>query len=144
MIQKRIDLLSPYFRGIKIAENYKIVEFHFKKDWNIPETEMEFQQKAVKENGNILYTMFYSNEKTLDEILNFVEENVIKINLEIEQKEELLRMKVEELKRVFEDKSLSELNNLKFTTEENSLKLNGNNLDKKTKNEFTKEFSTDS
>ena len=57
-------------------------------------------------------------------------------------------MKVEELKRVFEDRSLSELNNLKFTTEENSLKLNGGNLnnkkDKKTKNESTKEFSTNS
>ena len=81
------------------------------------------QQKATKESNNILYTMFYSKNKNLDEILDFVEEGIIKRNLEIEQKEELLRMKVEELKRVFEDRSLTELNNLKFTTEDNALKL---------------------
>ena len=34
--------------------------------------------------------------------------------------------KVEELKRVFEDKSLNELSGLKFTTEEDSLKLGTN------------------
>lgn len=147
MIQNRIDSLKPYFKGIKIADDYKITEFNFKKDWSIPQNEdIEMQQKATKESNNILYTMFYSKNKNLDEILDFVEEGIIKRNLEIEQKEELLRMKVEELKRVFEDRSLTELNNLKFTTEENSLKLNGSNLnnkkDKKTNNESTKEFST--
>lgn len=142
MIQKRIDLLKPYFKGIKIAEDYRIVEFNFKKDWNTPTIDgIVVEQKPLKDGGNILYNMFYSNTMTLDQILDYVEENIIKSNLEIEQKEELLRMKVEELKRVFEDKNLSELNNLKFTTENSSLKLgkSKNNKMKKTEENGTPE-----
>jgi uncharacterized Zn finger protein len=67
--------------------------------------------------------MFYSDKKSFDEIIEFVEEKVIRHNLELEEKERLLRAKVEELKRVFENKDLNELNNLKFTTEDNTLKL---------------------
>lgn len=129
MIQKRLDLLKPYFKGIKVAENYKIAEFNLKKSWVIQDDEdIEVQQKEIKENNNFLYNMFYSDNKSFDEILDFVEESIINYNLEIEQKEALLRAKVEELKRVFENKSLDELNNLKFTTEENTLKLNGTKI----------------
>jgi hypothetical protein len=60
-----------------------------------------------------------------DEILDWLETNVINYNLELEEKETLLRAKVEELKRVFEQKGIKELNNLKFTTESDMLKLNG-------------------
>lgn len=157
MIQKRIDSLKPYFKGIKVAENYKIVEFNLKKSWIIPENNnIDVQQKTIKENSNILYNMFYTDVKSFDQLLDYVEDEVINYNLEIEQKEELLRMKVEELKRVFEDKGLDELNSLKFTTEDDSLKLNSNksnskkadNLDnielEKNKNGVTEEFSTNS
>jgi uncharacterized Zn finger protein len=83
-----------------------------------------FNQKETKEGGNTLYTMFYSETKSFDQILDFIEEKVINYNLEVEEKERLLKAKVEELKRVFETKSLDELNHLKFTTEGDSLKLN--------------------
>ena len=66
--------------------------------------------------------------ETAEDILDYIEEKVINYNLEIEEKERLLKAKVEELKRVFETKSLDELNHLKFTTEENSLKLNAKNI----------------
>ncbi len=127
MIQNRLDQLKPFFKGMKVAENFRIVEFNLKKGWLIPDNQMiDLQQKEIKENSGLLYNMFYSDTKTFDEILKFVEEEVISHNLELEQKEELLRAKVEELKRVFEDSSLVELNSLKFTTEDNSLKLGSN------------------
>jgi hypothetical protein len=148
MIQEKIDKLKPYFKGIKVAENFKIVEFNLKKGWDVNGSEeIDLQQREIKENSNFLYNMFYSESKNFDEILDYVKKNIIDRNLEIEQKEELLRMKVEELKRVFEDSSLDELNNLKFMTEDNSLKLNSNNISKKEKinnNGTTKEFSTNS
>ncbi len=59
----------------------------------------------------------------MDDILDYVENEVIRYNLDLEEKERLLMMKVEELKRVFEDKDLDELNSLKFTTSDQSLKL---------------------
>lgn len=126
-IQERIDKLSSYFKGIKLAESYRVIEVNIKKDWTIPLTqfeseEIQFSQKESKQ-PSIYYTMFYSETKTFDEILDFVEEKVINYNLEIEEKERLLKAKVEELKKVFESKSLDELNNLKFTTEEDSLSL---------------------
>lgn len=156
MIQKRIDSLKPYFKGLKVAENYRIVEINIKKSWEIERKEdIDFQQKDLKENPNISYVMFYSENKTFDEIINFIEEEVINYNLEIEQKESLLKAKVEELKRVFETKSLEELNNLKFTTDENTLKLNNvkigvngtgvlNNTNKILENEPTEALSTNS
>jgi hypothetical protein len=126
MIQKRLDNLQPYFRGLKVAEDYKIVELTIKKNWDVENTEdIMSTQKESKDGG--IYTMFYSITKSFDEILDFVEEKIINYNLEIEEKERLLKAKVEELKRVFESKSLDELNNLKFTTEENNLKLKGIN-----------------
>jgi hypothetical protein len=127
MIQKRIDKLQPYFKGLKLADDYKIVEVTIKKTWSIENNEeIQATQKETKDGG--LYTMFYSITKSFDEILDFIEENVINHNLEIEEKERLLKAKVEELKRVFETKSLDELNHLKFTTEENNLKLNAKNI----------------
>lgn len=127
MIQEKLNKLKPYFKGLKAADNYRIVEFNLKDTWLIEEDKfIELQQKPIKESSSILYSMFYSDKKSFDDIIDFVYERVIKHNLELEQKEELLRAKVEELKRVFEDKSLNELSGLKFTTEEDSLKLGTN------------------
>ncbi len=124
MIQEKLNKLKPYFKGLKVADNYRIVEFNLKSTWLVEEDKfIELQQKPIKESSSILYSMFYSDKKSFDDIIDFVYEKVIKHNLELEQKEELLRAKVEELKRVFEAKGLDELNNLKFTTEDNTLKL---------------------
>jgi hypothetical protein len=41
----------------------------------------------------------------------------VNTNIENEEKQALLRSKVEELKRMFEDKSLDELKGLKFSSE---------------------------
>lgn len=149
MIQKRIDKLKPYFKGIKVAEDYKIAEFNLKRSWVIPENdEISVQQKAIEESSNFLYNMFYTDSKSFDQLLDYVEEEIVNYNLEIEQKEELLRMKVEELKRVFEDKGLDELNSLKFITEDGSLKLGSNtnnkNKEQTEKNGVTEELSTNS
>lgn len=127
MIQKRLESLQPYFKGLKVAENYNIVEFILKKSWEVEETDdIQVNQKDVKESASSLYTLFYSDTMSFDDILDYIEEKVINYNLEIEEKERLLKAKVEELKRVFETKSLDELNHLKFTTEGDSLKLTSN------------------
>lgn len=127
MIQERINKLKPYFKGLKVADNYRVVEFNLKDSWLVEDDgTIEFQQKKIHEKDNTLYSMFYSDKKSFDEIIDFVEEKVINHNLELEEKERLLRMKVEELKRVFENKDLDELNSLKFTTSDPTLKLGTN------------------
>lgn len=118
MIQKQIDKVLPYFRGLKIAEEYNMLEFTLKSGWGIPNHDEIGSQET--EGGYI----FYSNTMSFDEIIDWVEESVINYNLEIEEKERLLAAKVEELKKVFETSSLDELNKLKFSTEGQTLKLN--------------------
>jgi len=140
MIQGKIDKLKPYFRGLKVADNYRIVEFNLKNTWVIEKSDsIELQQKKIKESDNVLYSMFYSEKKSFDDILDYVENEVIRYNLDLEEKERLLMMKVEELKRVFENKDLDELNNLKFTTEDNSLKLGSKKTPKPTPSQIIKE-----
>ena len=58
----------------------------------------------------------YSDNMTLDELVDVLE-NVVNTNVEIEQKQALLRQKVEELKKMFENKPLDELKSLKFSSE---------------------------
>ena len=146
-IQNRFNKLMPYLKGLKIADKYRIVETNLKNTWSIKENDhIQVQIKKLEKTPTLNYNMFFSDTKSFDEILDWLENDIINYNLEIEQKEQLLRMKVEELKRVFENKPLDELNNLKFTTNEDVLNLHkNNNIDTKTvKNEPTKELSTKS
>jgi len=143
-IQNRLDKLKPYFKGLKLAEKYRVVEVNLKNNWIVQENSTIDVQQKRNDNTNTMYSMFYSETKSFDDILDYIENDVINHNLEIEEKERLLRSKVEELKRVFENKDLDELNKLKFTTEENSLKLGSNNKKEKQKhNGSTKELSTE-
>jgi hypothetical protein len=66
--------------------------------------------------------MIYSEKKGvgIDELLSFVDKT-IKLNLEREKKHELLRLKVEELKKLFKDNSLAKLSRLKFTFSEEDI-----------------------
>jgi hypothetical protein len=57
--------------------------------------------------------VFYSESVSIDEILDYVE-IIIRINKEREEKMTLLKVKVEELKGIFTDRSLSELKTLRF------------------------------
>lgn len=116
MIQERLDKLSPYFRGIKIAEDYNIVEMSLKRTWKVPQHE-NIQAKEV-DSGQF----FFSETLSFDNILDWLND-IINYNLEVEEKERLLAAKVEELKRVFENSSLDELTNLKFSTEDDVLRL---------------------
>ena len=78
MIQERINKLKPYFKGLKVADNYRVVEFNLKDSWLVEEGgTIEFQQKKIHEKDNTLYSMFYSDKKSFDEIIDFVEEKVI-------------------------------------------------------------------
>lgn len=120
MIQERFNELQPYLRGVKLAGQYSIVECVLKNTWKIDGMIGEgIQYKSTgKESedfkGYIGY-MFWS-EDSIDNLVDTLE-HVVNTNIEIEQKQALLRNKVEELKRMFEDKSLEELKGLKFSSD---------------------------
>ena len=116
-IQKTLDSLQPYVIGIRYLEGLPLVDTVFKEGWTVPE---DPSITKVKGDEGMNYYMIYSEKKGvgIDELLSFVDKT-IKLNLEREKKHELLRLKVEELKKLFKDNTLARLTRLKFTfTEE--------------------------
>jgi hypothetical protein len=124
MIEESFNKLTPYLKGLKKTDNYRMMEVNLKSTWKIPKKEgIESKTKSLEGNSNLIYNLFYSESVSFDDMIDWLKSDVIDYNLEIEEKERLLKAKVEELKRVFETKNLDELNNLKFTTEEDVLRL---------------------
>lgn len=126
MIESIFEGLDPYLRGIKKADNYSIVEVHLKQSWLIPQHgTIQNQNKPVTKEPGTLYHMFYSESDSFDNIIDWVRESVINMNIEVELKEELLRQKVAQLKEVFETSSLDELKGMRFSSDKDVLKLTG-------------------
>ena len=133
MIQKRFNELQPYLRGVKLAGEYSVVECILKNTWKIDGLTAEgvqYQPAPIKSSGKeseehkgYVGHMFWA-EMSIDDLVDNVE-FVVNANIEMEQKQALLRSKVEELKKMFEDKSLEELKALKFHSEMDvTLKVN--------------------
>lgn len=113
----------PQLIGVKVADEYKIIEADLKSGWTIPNNnDISMDKKPTKKSG-IDYYMFYSINKNIDELIDWLQEEVIKPNVENEQKQRLLKQKVTELKEMFQSSSLEDLEKLRFTSEEDALKI---------------------
>lgn len=114
-IQKALDALQPYVIGIRYLEGLVAVDAVFKEGWIVPDDKFVKKEKG---DAGMNYFMLYSDVPNigLDEILVYVDK-VIKLNLEKEKKQDLLRTKVEELKMLFSKNNLNTLKNLRFTFE---------------------------
>lgn len=134
MIGSIFDELDPYLRGIKKAESYSVIEAHLKTSWLIPEHGTILNQDKPTKTSGLTYYMFYSETDSFDKILDWLRDT-ISMNIETELKEELLKQKVIQLKEVFETSSLDELQNLKFSSESDVLKLGGNSKNNNTEKE---------
>jgi len=128
MIQKRFNELQPYLRGVKLAGQYSVVECILKSTWKIDTLTAEGVQykssgKESEEHKGYVGYMFWA-EMPIDDLVDNMG-LIVNANIEMEQKQALLRSKVEELKKMFEDKSLDELKGLKFSSEMDvTLKVN--------------------
>lgn len=118
-LQNELQALQPYLVGIRYMENIPIVEAVFKEGWVLPENKNIERVKAENESNHF---MLFSQIKGigLDEILNYLE-TIIKLNIEREKKVELLKIKVQELKEIFLKNTLSKLQKLKFSFNEDEL-----------------------
>lgn len=126
-IQETLDGLKPYVISIRTVGALSVVDAVFEDGWTIPPSELV---QFGKDENQPNYYMFFSEEEGIgfDEILEYVE-SIIKLNLEMKMKYELLRVKVKELQEVFKSNSLAKLKTLKFTFGGNSLQTNGSGDD---------------
>jgi hypothetical protein len=110
-VQEKFDSLKPYVVGIRVFEGVNIVDVVLKNGWTIPKSNSIQMASDTKPNQYL----FFSKKKDVgfDELLNFVE-SIIVLNREKEEKYQLLKSLVHQLKTVFEDNNLSKLKTLKF------------------------------
>ena len=113
-IQDRLNILKPYIVGIRYLEGIQIVDAMFKGGWTVPDSDI-IKKELV--DGPKNYYMFYSEDSdnvTVDTLLDYVE-GIININIERENKFQLLKLKVDELKELFKTNELNKLETLRFT-----------------------------
>jgi|TARA_R110000824_G_scaffold156963_7_gene330384 hypothetical protein len=111
-INKRLNELSPHVLGIRFTNNISVVDTFFKEGWSLPESDVVgFEAVPARDN---IYMLYPHNESVgVDEMLDYVG-YVIKVNIEREQKIELLQSKINELKSIFTKSSLAKCKTLIF------------------------------
>ena len=117
MIKERLNNLRPYVRGVRFVKDMAVVDVVFKDGWDVYENSI-VTYKPSKSSKN--YFMFFPKDQEssdFDLLLDHIED-IIGNNIERENKLVLLKAKVEELKVLFDSKSLTELERLKFKIEE--------------------------
>ena len=115
-IQQRLSNLKPYVKGMRFVNTTSVVDVQLKDNWAIIESKTILYKRGKTEEN---YFMFYSEDESIsfDEILDHIEK-IINFNIENEKKLELIKIKIEELKKHFETKSLDVLKTLKFEFDE--------------------------
>ena len=116
MIQEKLNSLRPYVTGIRFVKNLPVVDVILKDGWNIFESDT-VTYKASANNTNYFMVFPKKEQDSIDIVLTHVE-YVIEVNVEKENKLVLLKAKIEELKLLFTNKPLTDLEKLKFIIED--------------------------
>lgn len=112
MIQEKLNSLRPYVTGLRFVKDLPVVDLVIKEGWNMFESD-KVSYKPSSSNKNYFMVFPKDPKDSIDDVVTHVE-NVIDINIEKENKLVLLKAKIEELKLLFTNKSLKELESLKF------------------------------
>ena len=112
MFQEKLNELRPYVTGLRFVKDLPVVDVLLNEGWDMFESDIVTYKLS---NNNQNYFMVYPVDPSnnIDVVLDHVK-HVIELNVERENKLSLLKWKIEELKTLFNERSLVELENLKF------------------------------
>ena len=116
MIQEKLNSLRPYVNGLRFVKDLPVVDLVIKEGWNIFESD-KVSYKPSSSNKNYFMVFPKDPKDSIDDVVKHVE-HIIEVNVEKENKLVLLKAKIEELKFLFTEKSLDELERLKFVLPE--------------------------
>jgi len=111
-----IGKVTKYLKSVRILKNYVSFDMMLPESWSIIKSPQEVE--VIKTEENKIISFVCENKTELINILEKYLDDVIKINVEKEQKERLFKEKVMELKNIFENEKLENLKGLKFDVEE--------------------------
>jgi hypothetical protein len=113
----QIEPIFEYLLQIRKIENYLMFDMLFPMTWKVPKKyiiEDKFLNQGQQEDNKILLSFISDfQQKELDLIVKNII-GIINYNIEREEKERLLQVKINELKTIFDKQSLDNLKELKF------------------------------
>ena len=118
-VQKRVDELSPYVDAISFGKT-PVVQTILPSKWVVYDNDNISAKPLEALSDSRVPYVFYSEKVTVDDILDYIEV-IISINKEREEKMRLLKLKVDELKKIFTDSSLIKLKTLRFVMDDEEL-----------------------
>jgi hypothetical protein len=129
-LYKEFSSLLPYLQSIRKIKNYLSFDITFPKTWKLPKRYVDeskiMEHQSTNENERLFSYVSDINESDVEKSCQNLK-NIIKYNLEREEKEKLFDTKVQELKKVFEKLPLERLKGLYFDIEEqNQIKIEDN------------------
>ena len=120
-----IKSTDRYLKSVRVIKDYISFDMTFSKYWSSTKKQTKDVEVIRNENSQEPDKVIVSFVTNFDEeSINRVEQvinNIIKTNLEREEKEKLFKDKVQELKNIFEKQKLDNLKGLKFDLDEFSL-----------------------
>lgn len=127
-LQEEILSIQEYFRSVEYFGKGIVVKVEFPPKWSVYPSNDEKIKVAPDDNiPNVFFYFTDLSEGTLEEVFSLIRETA-EMNINAVKKIELMKEKIEELKEIFASKTIEELQNLKFTFEE----------EKKTKRKYTR------
>jgi len=123
---KEFSVLFPYLQSVRKLQNYFSFDINFPNTWKLPKKYVD-ENKVMEQDSKTPNYRFFSfvseiQEEEIEKTSQNIQ-NIIKYNLEREEKEKLFEEKVNELKTIFEKQTLKSLKNLKFEIKSNKIKL---------------------
>lgn len=120
-LYQEFSALLPYLQSVRKLKNYLSFDISFPNSWKIPKKYVE-EDKIMEQTSSIPNERLFSyvseiNETSIQKV-HFNIKNIIKYNLEREEKDRLFETKVEELKKIFEKQNLDKLKGLYFDINE--------------------------
>lgn len=125
-LYQEFSALLPYLQSVRKLKNYLSFDVSFPNTWKIPKKFVE-EDKIMEQQSQIANERLFSyvteiNEDAVQMAQSNIT-NIIKHNLEREEKERLFETKVDELKKIFEKQNLEKLKGLYFDISEPTQKL---------------------
>jgi hypothetical protein len=115
-IYKELTPIIDYLTQIRKLENYLVFDVAFPMTWKILKKHIIEDKFVNNGTSNELLNLSFVSEYD-EKNINIIQDNILNIinyNLEREEKERLLEMKINELKTIFDKESLDNLKNFKF------------------------------
>jgi hypothetical protein len=124
-LYKEFSTLFPYLQSVRKIKNYLSFDISFPTNWKLPKKYVD-ENKIVEQQSQINNERLFSyvceiTEEDTERVYNNIK-NIIKYNLDREEKEKLFELKVDELKKIFEKQNLEKLKGLSFEIQEPIIK----------------------